>query len=216
MATAKETPPTIITLTLPTPEGGGIAPERASATLLIQRGDLAHIRQFHYAGMLDDLFNAVREAIASLGLLEDNPPIIPDLPQEKPKSTPKRKSKAVQKDVTHLDVSDEEPTIEIPLKKGTKAVKISYLKIVGGESDAAAYRQATMLAGRLIDGKLWDGETPIRFDDVYAVAKKMKHLTEKDLSLFTLEDFVQSGTDASDDEPASVEENQDEAQATLI
>jgi len=211
MATPKETPPTVITLTLPTPEGGGIAPERATATLLIQRGDLAHVRQFHYAGMLDDLFNAVREATTSLGLLEDNPPVIPDLPEEKPKSTPKRKSKAVQK-----DVSDEEPTIEIPLKKGTKAVKISYLKIVGGESDAAAYRQATMLAGRLIDGKLWDGETPIRFDDVYAVAKKMKHLTEKDLSLFTLEDFVQSGTDASDDEPASAEENQDEAQATLI
>ena len=211
MATPKETPPTIITLTLPTPEGGGIAPERATATLLIQRGDLAHVRQFHYAGMLDDLFNAVREATTSLGLLEDNPPVIPDLPQEKPKSTPKRRSKAVQK-----DVSDEEPTIEIPLKKGTKAVKISYLKIVGGESDAAAYRQATMLAGRLIDGKLWDGETPIRFDDVYAVAKKMKHLTEKDLSLFTLEDFVQSGTDTSDDEPASVEELKDEAQPTLI
>jgi hypothetical protein len=73
-----------------------------------------------------------------------------------------------------------------------------------------------MLAGRLIDGKLWDGETPIRFDDVYAVAKKMKHLTEKDLSLFTLEDFVQSGTDTSDDEPASVEELKDEAQPTLI
>jgi hypothetical protein len=138
------------------------------------------------------------------------------LPEEKPKSTPKRKSKAVQKDGSHQDALDEEPTIEIPLKKGTKAVKISYLKIVGGESDAAAYRQATMLAGRLIDGNLWDGETPIRFDDVYAVAKKMKHLTEKDLSLFTLEDFVQSGTDTSDDEPASVEENQDEAQATLI
>jgi len=216
MATAKETPPTIITLTLPTPEGGGIAPERATATLLIQRGDLAHVRQFHYAGMLDDLFNAVREATTSLGLLEDNPPVIPDLPEEKPKSPPKRKSKAGQKDGSHQDVLDDEPTIEIPLKKGTKAVKISHLKIVGGESDAAAYRQATMLAGRLIDGKLWDGETPIRFDDVYATAKKMKHLTEKDLSLFTLEDFVQSGTDTSDGEPTSAEENQDEAQATLI
>lgn len=62
--------PTIITLTLPTPEGGGIAPERATATLLIQRGDLAHVRQFHY----DNLFNAVREASTSLGLLEDNHP----------------------------------------------------------------------------------------------------------------------------------------------
>jgi hypothetical protein len=88
--------------------------------------------------------------------------------------------------------ADAEPTIEIPLKKGVKAVKMSYLRIVGGESDAAAYRQATMLAGRLIDGKLWDGETPIRFDDVYAVAKKMKHLSNKEIgSLFTLEEFVQ-------------------------
>ena len=213
MATATETPPTIITLTLPTPEGGGIALERASATLLIQRGDLAHVRQFHYAGMLDDLFTAIRESSEALGLLEDNPPVIPDLPEEKAKSPAKRKTKSAKQDET---VADEEPTIEIPLEKGTKAIKISHLKIVGGESDAAAYRQATMLVGRLIDGKLWDGETPIRFDDVYAVAKKMKHLTEKDLSLFTLEDFVQSGTDASDDEPASAEEVKDEAQATLI
>jgi hypothetical protein len=34
---SKTTPPTVITLTLPTPEGGDIAPERATATLLIQR-----------------------------------------------------------------------------------------------------------------------------------------------------------------------------------
>jgi hypothetical protein len=200
-----ETPPTVITLTLPTPEGGGIAPERATATLLIQRGDLAHVRQFHYHGLLDDLFTAVREASAALGLLEDNPPLIPDLAEEKPKSSAKHKSKAVQK-----TVSDDEPTIDIPLKKGTQAVKISTLKLVGGESDAAAYHQATLLAGRLIDGKLWDGETPIRFADVYAVAKKMKHLTDKDFSLFALEDFVQVGPAAdaleADDETASAEE----------
>ena len=183
MATPKETPPTIITRTLPTPEGGGIVAELATATLLIQRGDLAHVRQFHYAGMLDDLFKAVREASASLGLLEDNPPVIPDLPEEKPKKKSQRAPKP----------ENEEPTIEILLKKGTKAVKISHLKIIGSESDAAAYRQATILAGRLIDGKLWDGETPIRFDDVYAVAKKMKHLTDKDFSLFMLDDFVQVG-----------------------
>ena len=213
MATPKETPPTIITLTLPTPEGGGIALERATATLLIQRGDLAHVRQFHYAGMLDDLFTAIRESSEALGLLEDNPPVIPDLSKEKPKSPAKRKTKSAKKEKA---VADDEPTIDIPLKKGTKAVKISNLKIVGGESDAAAYRQATMLAGRLIDGKLWDGESPIRFDDVYAVAKKMKHLTDRDFSLFSLDDFVQSGKDASDDEPASTEEIKDEAQATLI
>lgn len=58
-----------------------------------------------------------------------------------------------------------------------------------------------------MEGKLWDGETPIRIDDVYALAKKMKHLTARDLSLFTLTDFVQVGTveqdtapDESDDE----------------
>jgi len=179
------THPTIITLTLPTPEGGGIAPERATATLLIQRGDLAHMRQFHYAGMLTDLTTAIREASEALGLLEDNPPVVPDLPAEKPKSTSKRKSKAVQK-----AVSDDEPTIEIPLKKGTKTVKMSHVKIVGGETDASAYRQAVLLAGRLIDGKLWDGESAIQFKDVYAVAKQMKQLQDNDLLLFSLEDFV--------------------------
>jgi hypothetical protein len=43
---------------------------------------------------------------------------------------------------------------------------------------------------------LWDGETPIRIDDVLALAKKMKYLTERDLSLFALEDFVQVGEDS--------------------
>ena len=184
-------PPTVITLTLPTPDGGGIASERAIATLLIQRGDLAHMRQFHYAGMLTDLITAIREASEALGLLEDNPPVVPDLPAEKPKSTSKRKSKAVQK-----EVSDEEPTIEIPLKKGTKTVKMSHVKIVGGETDATAYRQAVMLAGRLIDGKLWDCESPIHFNDVYAVAKQMKQLQDNDLLLFSLEDFVEVENDS--------------------
>src|SRR5690606_23868162 len=97
--------------------------------------------------------------------------------------------------------ADEEPTIDIPLKKGTKAVKISHLKIVGGETDAAAYRQAAIIAGRLIDGQLWDGESPIRFDDVYAVAKKIQHLTDKDFSLFTLDDFAQVGEAVDVEDP---------------
>ena len=50
-----------------------------------------------------------------------------------------------------------------------------------------------LIAGRLIDGKLWDGKSPIRIDDVYAVQKKLKHLSDKDLSLFDLTDFVQVG-----------------------
>ena len=183
--TKQTNPPTVITLTLPTPTGGGIPPEESTATLLIQRGDLAQVRQFHYHGMLADLTDAIREASEALGLIEDNPPVIPELPKEK-QGKSKRKANA------EAPVDDGEPTIEVPLKKGTQAVKMSHIKIVAGETDAAAYREATMLAGRLIDGKLWDGKTPIRFENVTEVAKKMKHLTIKDLSLFTLDDFVTS------------------------
>lgn len=205
----KETPPTVITLTLPTPEGGGIAPERATATLLIQRGDLAHVKQFHYAGYLPDVMEAIREATEALGVLADNPPVVPDPPAEKPKSRPKKGKKAK----AEAPSADEEPTIDVPLKKGTHAVKISHIKIVGGESDAVAYRQAITVAGRLIDGGLWDGESQIRFDDVYATAKKIKGLSDKEIgSLFTLEEFVQTGaideipdTSDEDDNPPVVE-----------
>ncbi len=189
------TPPTVITLTLPTPEGGGIAPERATATLLIQRGDLAHVKQFHYQGYLPDVMEAIRAATEALGVLADNPPVVPDPPAEKPKSRPK-KGKKVK---TEAPTADEEPTIDVPLKRGTKAVKIRripmrFIKIVGGESDAVAYRQAITIAGRLIDGGLWDGESQIRFEDVYATAKKIKGLSNKEIgSLFTLEEFVQTG-----------------------
>ena len=62
-----DTPPTIITLVLPTPENGGIAPERAVATLHIQRGDVAHARTFHYHGYLPDLMTAIRESTEALG-----------------------------------------------------------------------------------------------------------------------------------------------------
>jgi len=185
MTQQNEIPATLITLTLPTPQGGGIAPERATATLLIQRGELAHVRQFHYNGYLPDLIDAIRQAYDALGQVENHPPVIPDLPAEKPES--KHKAKPTAKPQSQSD----EPTIDIPLKKGVKTVKMSHLKITGGESDAAAYRQAVLIAGKLIDGKLWDGESPIRIDDVYAVAKKLKHLTPSELSLFSLTDFVQ-------------------------
>lgn len=193
----QEPPPTIITLTLPTPEGGGISLERATAALLIQRGDLAHIHQFHYRGALSDLMNAIREAEAGLGKVENNPPIIPEAPKAAPKT--KAKGKAAAEPVV-----EEEPTIDIPLKKGVKAVRMSHLKIIGGETDAAAYRQAVLIAGKLIDGKLWDGLSPVRIDDVYVTMKKMKHLSDREMSLFTLEDFVQIGS-AADVEGDAVE-----------
>jgi hypothetical protein len=56
----------------------------------------------------------------------------------------------------------------------------------------------------LIDGGLWDGATPIRLDDVYATAKRLKHLTDRDLSLFALEDFVQvAGSSAPPDDDSA-------------
>lgn len=177
----QNTPTTVLTLTLPNPEGG-IPPKHTTATLLVQRGELAHVRQFHYDGMLADLISVIREAFDALAAIEADPPIITEAPAPQHVSKPAAKPEL-----------SAEPTVDVPLKKGTKAVKISHLKIVGGETDAAAYRQAVLLAGKFIDGKLWDGETPIRFDDVYAVARKMQYLTERDLSLFTLADFVQIG-----------------------
>jgi hypothetical protein len=202
-------PPTVITLTLPTPHDGGIPEDERTATLLIQRGDLAHLRQFHYNGYLPDVMEAIREATEALGVVEDNPPMIPET---KPAAKPT--SKAVAKPTPKPE--PEEPTISVPLKKGSIDVKISHLKIVGGETDAAAYRQAVLIAGRLIDGKLWDGKSPIRIDDVYTVAKKLKHLADKELSLFALTDFVQIGTVEQDTSSDELADDSDEAAPTLF
>ena len=193
----KAASPTVITLTLPES-----SEEARPGTVLIARGELAHVRRFTYAS-LSDVAVEIKDAVLALAAVEADPPVIADTPTPQPASKPSTKPEPPS-----------EPTVDIPLKKGTKAVKISHLKIVGGETDAAAYRQAVLLAGRLIDGKLWDGESPIRFDDVYATAKKMKFLTERDLSLFTLADFVQVGAveppaadaeDHADDVPLTIE-----------
>lgn len=166
--------PTIITLTMPHEKR-----IQRIGTLLIQRGDLAKLCQFHYTNT-GDIASAIHDAMQLLTDLEQNAP-----------NTSAAKSAPQPESTAESTPADEEPTIDVPLKKGTQTVKISHIKITGGESDAAAYRQATMLAGRLIDGGLWDGKTPIHFGDVYATAKKIKPLTDKDFSMFTLEDFVQ-------------------------
>ena len=185
---AQVTPPTVITLTLP--HEAGLS---KSGTLLIQRGDLARVFQFHYANT-GDIASAIGDAREALDALAANPPAVPDLPDE----TPKSPARTTKPKAAPEPPPDEEPTIDIPLKKGTKAVKISHLKLVGGETDAAAYRQAVLIAGRLLDSRLWDGETPIRMDDVYAVTKKIKGLSDKEIgSLFTLEQFVQTGAAAA-------------------
>lgn len=156
-------------------------------TILIQRGDLARIHQFTYSH-IGELTEIIADALVGLDAVEADPPVITGAPPEPP--TPKKSAKP----------TSSEPTVDVPLKKGSKAVKISHIKITGGETDAAAYRQAVLLAGKLIDGKLWDGETPIQFDDVYRVAKKMKFLTAPDFSLFKLEDFVETRDQKADSE----------------
>ncbi|MBK8027658.1 MAG: hypothetical protein IPK19_41335 [Chloroflexi bacterium] len=177
-ATAPSTQsPAILTLTLNEEPG-----ERKTGALVAQRGDLGKVFQFTYTGPLD-LVEGIRHALDALNALEADPPALPDPPKPASSTRPEPKTPP----------PPAEPTIDVPLRKGTKAVRISHLKLVGGETDAAAYRQAVLLAGKLIDGGLWDGESPIRIDDVYALARKLKPLTERELSLFTLEDFVQVG-----------------------
>lgn len=166
---------TVITLTLPESDS-----ETREGTLLIQRADLAHLNRFTYT-RIADLTEIIAEALIALSAVEAEPPMITEVPAPPPVSARKPVPPPA------------EPTVDVPLKKGKKAVRISHLKIIGGETDAAAYRQAVLIAGRLIDGKLWDGDSPIRIDDVYATMKKMKHLTDKELGLFTLEHFVQVG-----------------------
>lgn len=201
-------PPTVITLTLPDGDD-----ETRTGTLLVQRGDLARVHQFTYE-RIADLTEVIADALIAFAAVEADPPAITDVPPPTPLSTKKSEPAAER-----VPQPPTEPTVDIPLKKGKKTVKISHLKIIGGETDAAAYRQAVQIASLLIEGKLWDGETPIRIDDVYAVAKKMKHLTARDLSLFTLTDFVQVGTveqDAAPDEPDDEIGTDDDGEAESI
>ena len=193
MAKKNIKPPTIITLTLPDSES-----DERHGTLLIARGDLAHVCQFTYAN-LSDLTAILKDGVMTLSAVEAEPPVIAELPL--PAAAPASSKNSAQ------PPAPAEPTVDIPLKKGKKTIKISHLKLTGGETGAAAYRQAVQLAAILIDGKLWEGETPIRIPDVYALAKKMKHLTARDMALFSLEDFVQVGESTDGDEPPSTAED---------
>ncbi len=201
MSSKPSTPkPTVLTLTLPEADS-----ESKTGTLLVQRGDLARVHQFTYERVAD-LTEVIADALIAFAAVESDPPIIPET-QPPPKAQTRKQAEQ--------PAPPSEPTVDIPLKKGKKAVKISHLKITGGETDAAAYRQAVLIAGKLIDGKLWDGESPIRIDDVYTLAKKMKHLTERDLSLFALTDFVQTGELVETDEAPLIDEADDEDALTL-
>lgn len=166
-------PPTIVTLTLP--ETG------SESTLLIQRGDLAHISQFAWSPETD--FTAViQQALAALAVVESDPPAIPETPQLKTAPPPA------------ASPEPPEPMIQVPTKskKGTTAIPARLLQIIGGEADEAAQQQAFRVAGRLLDSELWDGKTLIGIDDAPAVLRRLDGLTDKELKvLFRLEQFVQ-------------------------
>jgi hypothetical protein len=189
----KDKAPLVITLTLPESDD-----ETKSGTLLVARDDLAHLHQFTY-GRIGDLSEIIAEGLMALAVLAADPPVIPEAPKPEPKPVVSREPTA--KSSSAPDEAGE-PTIDIPLRKGSLKVKLSQLKIVDGDTDSEAYTLAMRLAGRLADGKLWDGKTPIRFEDVYAAERKMKHLTAADFALFTLTDFVQVG--AVEAEPVAV------------
>jgi hypothetical protein len=175
--------PLVITLTLPESDG-----ETQSGTLLVGRGDLAHLRQFRYSH-LSDLGDRIAEAMEALAAVEAHPPTIPDAPKAEPKPAPSRKS-AVKSSAVPVEAG--EPTIDIPLRKGQRRIPISHLKLTGGETDAAAYQQAIQLAGKLIDGGLWDGASAIRIPDVYVLQRKIGHLSPAEVTLFSLDELVEA------------------------
>lgn len=196
-----------ITITLTLPHAGTLS---KSGTLLIQRGDLAKLFQFHYTNT-GDIASAIHDATDALIALEnDPPPVILDLP---PRKT------AVAAAPPPSPAESPEPMLYVPTKtkKGTTTVPARCLQIVSGDTDVAAQQQALKLAGRLLDSGLWDGKTPIGIDDVYAVQLSLDGLTDKELKvLFTLEQFVQvnpetPATDEAPDTDNSLQDSQDDA-----
>ena len=174
--------PTVITLTLP--DEGGI---QQTGSLLIQRGDLAKVFQFHYCNA-GDITSAIKDATKALVSLEKFPPIIPEASKDKSSTKGRATKKATAKP------KDDEPTVDLPTQNGTVVVKISHLKIVSGDTDAAAYRRATLIGARLIDAGLWDGKSQIRIEDTQATYGRIKDLDDEVLGAMKLSEIVQVGT----------------------
>ncbi len=149
-------------ITLTLPDSGHLS---KSGTLHIARGGLTQTYDFHYVNA-GDIASAIRDALLRIEALDADPTLLHAAEQEL-------------------------PTVDVPLRQGTRQVEARCITIASGPDDAAAYQQAVKIAGRLIDGGLWDGESQIRFDDVYAVAKRVRHLTDKEFALFRLSDFAE-------------------------
>jgi len=187
--------PTVITLTLA--DEGSIA---RRATLLIQRGELAKLYRFEY-DYPEDLTAAITSATRTLAALEKFPPVITEeVIGDRVKETASTKAT--------VQPADEEPTVDLPAKSGTVAVKISHLKIVSGDTDAAAYRRATLIGARLIDAGLWQGQSPIGIGDAQQTYAQIQDLDDAALGALSLADIVQVDNSMS----PTIDRNQDDAQ----
>jgi len=107
--------PLVITLSLPESED-----ETKLGTLLVGRGDLAHLRQFSYT-RLSDVGDIIAEGLMALAVLAADPPVIPEAPKAASKPVAPRKTTETS---SAAPVEAGEPTINIPLKKGSLKVKI--------------------------------------------------------------------------------------------
>jgi hypothetical protein len=169
----------VITITLPDEHAGN-----TNTTLLIQRGEMAHLRQFAYSDAAV-LGVVIAEAMEALATVEANPPLIPEAP--KPEPIPAASRKPVTK-AAPTPAENTEPTLDIPLRKGVRKVAAALLALPDDEAERTA---ALALTGRLIDGKLWDAKVPIRIHDVEDATRKLRYLSDKELALFTLEEFAE-------------------------
>jgi hypothetical protein len=161
--------PTIITLTLPTDSSQG--------AMLIQRGTLAQLRPFTYLDM-ENVAEALTTALHDLEALSANPPVITETP---PPIAPKPAQPA----------KPSEPMLSVTVGKKTVDIPARYLQVAHADQQP----QALLIAGKLLESKLWDGSSPIFIADAIKTLKQIQHLDAKTLTLFTLTDFVQPGTD---------------------
>jgi hypothetical protein len=174
-------PETTMTITLKPLEG-----EEVSATLLIQRGHLAQLRKFQYQGVVS-LAQAVEQALRAVDELEANPPLLPPEPPE-----PQAQAQAQPKSKPRQQNQQNEPMLDIPSQRGSFSVPMNHITIAQGDKDAATWRQALLLAARLYDAGLWDGQAPLRLLDVHAAQRRMAHLSHDDLSKrYQLTDFTE-------------------------
>ena len=184
----KKTPLTVITLTLP--DEGGI---QRTGSLLIQRGDLARLYQFYYCNA-GDITSAITGATRALAALEKFPPVIGEAAAGgSVQETSSRKAAPKPE--------DEEPTVDLPVRAGPVAVKISHLKIVAGDADAAAYRRATLIGARLIEAGLWNGQSPIGIRDAHRTYAQIQDLDDDALGAMPLADIVQTDDERDETNP---------------